>query len=69
MKKKVDVQDDLLRVPEFCQELEIKISTGRDWVLRRRVDVIRVGRAVRIPRSEVTRIREQGFTPRLERSA
>ena len=60
-----DNRGDLLLVPEFSAAVKIKDATTRDWVLKRRIDVVRVGRGVRIPRSEVTRILNEGFTPRL----
>jgi excisionase family DNA binding protein len=66
MKKGDSNESELLRIPEFSAALSIKEATTRDWVLRRRIDVVRIGRSVRIPRSEVTRIQEEGFTPRHE---
>jgi excisionase family DNA binding protein len=60
---------ELLRVPEFSRELVIQDATTRAWILTRRIDVVRVGRSIRIPRSEVTRILEEGFTPRVDRTA
>ena len=70
MSKAMELSDvELLRLAAFCTALEIKPATGRMWILQRRVDVVRVGRAVRIPKSEVARILSEGFTPRLQRTA
>lgn len=53
----------LLNQQEFGDELGIKVATVRAWVLRRKINAIRVGRAVRIPRTEVERLMKEGFTP------
>jgi excisionase family DNA binding protein len=56
----------LLKVPEFAERLEISPKTVWAWIGARKVDVHRVGRAVRIPETEVARILNDGFTPRME---
>jgi excisionase family DNA binding protein len=58
---------ELLRVDEFAARLNIKSSTARAWLLRRRVVKVRVGaRAIRIPASEVERIVAEGTVPAAE---
>jgi excisionase family DNA binding protein len=58
---------EFLRVEEFAARLNIKPSTARAWLLRRRIAKIRVGsRAVRIPASEVDRILSEGMIPARE---
>jgi len=42
-----------------------KASTWRRDILLRRVSVVRFGRSVRIPESEIKRLIEEGFQPRL----
>ena len=54
---------DLLKVPEFCNPLKIKLATARSWILKRRIAVVKVGRLVRVPRSELDRIIREGFRP------
>ena len=58
---------EFLRVEEFAARLNIKPSTARAWLLRRRIAKIRVGsRAIRIPASEVDRIIAEGTIPARE---
>lgn len=58
---------ELLRIEEFASRLNIKPSTARAWLLRRRVVKIRVGaRAIRIPASEVERLIAEGTVPARE---
>jgi excisionase family DNA binding protein len=57
----------LLRVTEVAEQLGLRVSTIRAWVLHRRIDAVRVGRrAIRIPSSAVQRIIETGMIPARE---
>jgi excisionase family DNA binding protein len=51
---------DLLTVPEFATALRVKPSCVRRWVGERKITTVHVGRLVRIPRTEVTRIITEG---------
>jgi excisionase family DNA binding protein len=51
---------DLLTIPEFASTLRVKPSCVRRWVGERKITIVHVGRLVRIPRSEVTRIITEG---------
>ena len=51
---------DLLTISEFATALRIKPSCVRRWIRERRVTVVHVGRLVRIPADEVTRIVRTG---------
>jgi excisionase family DNA binding protein len=51
---------DLLTIPEFATALRVKPSCVRRWVGERKITVVHVGRLVRIPCSEVTRIITDG---------
>jgi excisionase family DNA binding protein len=63
-KHPVKIGESLYTIPEFARTLGIKDSTGRAWVLRRKVGYVKVGgRAVRIPESEVQRILSEGYVP------
>jgi excisionase family DNA binding protein len=53
----------LLTSQQFSDEIGLKVATVRSWILKRRINVVRVGRAVRIPRTEVERLMKEGFTP------
>lgn len=52
-----------LTVSEFAATFAIKDSTVRSWLLRRKIARVKVGRAARIPESEVKRLIEQGYIP------
>ena len=63
-----DKEELLLRVEDFAARLNIKPSTARAWLLRRRIAKVRLGsRAVRIPASEVSRLISEGLIPARDR--
>jgi excisionase family DNA binding protein len=43
----------LLTLPEAARLLRLQVSTLRDWVLKRRIPYVKVGRLVRIRRCDV----------------
>jgi excisionase family DNA binding protein len=51
---------NLLTVTEFATALRIKPSCVRRWIREQRVTVVHIGRLVRIPSDEVTRIVRTG---------
>lgn len=53
----------LLTVDEAAAELSLCSSTIRMWMYQNRIGFVRLGRAVRIPRDEIRRLREVGFVP------
>jgi excisionase family DNA binding protein len=53
----------LLTVAEAAEALRIKRATVRAWVLRRKINSFRVGRAVRIEEAEVQRVLSEGLRP------
>ncbi len=59
-------QKNLLNVREAAAELSISDKTLWSWIYARRIAVTRVGRCVRIPASEVTRIVSEGMIPVLD---
>ena len=60
----ISVQTPLLTVREVAQLLNLRESTVRAWLLRRRLAYTRVGkRAVRIFASEVDRVIDEGAVP------
>lgn len=58
----------LLKVPEAAEMLTLSPKTMWQWVGERRIAVVRLGRAVRIPLSEIERLMEEGTTPAIRTS-
>lgn len=56
-------QKSLLRVNEFAAILDVTPAAVRRWLLERKISSTRIGRLVRIPQGEVTRLIETGFCP------
>jgi excisionase family DNA binding protein len=50
-------------VKQAAVELNVSVSTIRSWVGQRRIGSVRLGRAVRIPPTEIARLLETGFIP------
>lgn len=59
--------EKLLNAQEVADKLALKLATVRRMILERRIATVRPSvRAVRIPESEVRRIIEAGYRPRIE---
>jgi excisionase family DNA binding protein len=56
----------LLRVEEAAQLLNVKSSTIRAWIARRRIGSVRLGRSIRVPLEEADRLIAQGTIPARE---
>jgi excisionase family DNA binding protein len=56
-------RDPPLRIEDAALALALAEKTLRDWIAQRRLAVIRLGRAIRIPQSEVDRLLEEGTVP------
>lgn len=54
----------LMTIKEFAQTIGVTESTVRDWRLRRKINVVKVGRLIRIPRTEVQRLIVEGTIPK-----
>ncbi len=52
-----------LTVAQAAEELNLSAACIRAWILHRKLGVLRLGRAVRIPRSEIRRLLEEGAVP------
>jgi excisionase family DNA binding protein len=59
-------QKSLLKVNEFASELNVTPAAVRRWLLERKISSTRIGRLVRIPRSEAVRLVETGLRPARE---
>jgi excisionase family DNA binding protein len=59
----------LLTLEQAAERLGMKTVTLRMWASGRKIARVKIGRAVRIPESEITKIVERGLIPALpERS-
>lgn len=56
----------LLKVPEAAEMLALSQKTIWQWIGERRIGVVRLGRAVRVPQSEIERLMEEGTTPAIK---
>jgi excisionase family DNA binding protein len=57
----------MLTVEQAAEELGIKESTVRAWLLRRKLECVRLStRCVRIPASEISRLIDEHRVPRRE---
>jgi excisionase family DNA binding protein len=54
----------LLTVAEAAKELRVSVRGLRRWIATGHVQIVRFGRAIRIPRSEVQRLAETGIADR-----
>ena len=52
-----------LNVKETARALGLSPYTVRSWIAQRRLGHVRLGRSVRVPMSEVTRILDDNFRP------
>ncbi len=57
---------NLLNVNEAAQLLGLKPATLRAWILLRKIEFVRVGRAVRIPAVAISRFIERNTIPARE---
>jgi excisionase family DNA binding protein len=53
----------LLRLEEAAERLGLKLSTLRFWVWQRKIEVVRVGRAVRVREDAIERLIVKGTVP------
>jgi excisionase family DNA binding protein len=60
------MQARLLKVNEAAEMLGLKPSTLRAWILRRKIEFVRVGRAVRIPAVAIAQFIERNTVPARE---
>jgi excisionase family DNA binding protein len=53
----------LVTVDQAAEALSVSVHTIRAWIAERRITCVRLGRAVRVPQSEIARLIEQGTIP------
>jgi excisionase family DNA binding protein len=57
------IDNKLLTVDEVAALLRVRPSCIRRWISERKIGIVHIGRVVRVQRSEVTRVIEQGTQP------
>jgi excisionase family DNA binding protein len=57
----------LLRVPEAADLLNMSQKTIWAMIYRREIDVVRIGRSVRVPQSAIDQLIERGTVPAVSR--
>lgn len=50
-------------VDQAAEELSLSKATIRAWIAQRRLGHLRLGRAIRIPATEIQRVLQAGFVP------
>jgi excisionase family DNA binding protein len=53
----------MLTVRQASERLGLRESTLRAWIAQRRIGIVRLGRAIRIPLEEIDRLIAQGTIP------
>ena len=61
-----DTSSSLRTVDQAARDLNVSVHTIRAWIARRKLGSVRLGRAVRVPASEITRLIERGTIPPIE---
>lgn len=56
-------EKSLLKVNEFAAALNVTPAAVRRWLLERKISSTRIGRLVRIPRTEIERLVGLGLRP------
>ncbi len=58
----------MLSVSQVAEALGLKPATIRAWIAQRKLGHVKLGRAVRVPRTEVERLLREGAVPAKERA-
>ena len=58
---------NLLTVAETAEALNLKVSTVRSWIAKRRLPRVNCGRAVRVPADAIAQFIERNTIPAAER--
>lgn len=66
---KTALKDPLRTIPDAADRLSLETSTIRSWVWQRRIESVRIGRAVRIRQSVIDAVIEKGTIPADKRVA
>lgn len=55
-----------LRVEQAAGALDLSVACLRVWIARRKIGIVRLGRAIRIPYTEIERLIAEGSVPAKE---
>jgi excisionase family DNA binding protein len=50
-------------VPVAASRLSVEVCTVRKWIWQKKIGIVRLGRAVRIPEAEISRLLTEGYRP------
>ena len=50
-------------VKQAAEELNLSVFTIRSWIAQRKIVHVRLGRAIRVPASEIQRLLDRGTVP------
>lgn len=53
----------LRTVAQAAEDLSLSVHTVRQWIARRKIACVRLGRAVRVPVTEIERLLDEGTIP------
>lgn len=56
----------MLTIEQAANQLGLKPSTLRAWVIRRKISYLKIGRAVRVPEKEIERLIRESTVPARE---
>jgi excisionase family DNA binding protein len=57
------IESQLLTSKQFAHAIGVSEACVRRWTMERKIKVVRLGRLVRIPRSEIQRLSDEGAIP------
>ena len=60
------ITSQLRTVQQAASDLAVSVHTVRAWIAQRRLGVVRLGRAVRVPATEIARLVERGTIPAID---
>ena len=55
-----------LRVEQAAGALDLSVACLRAWITKRKIGIVRLGRAIRIPCAEIERLIAEGSVPAKE---
>jgi excisionase family DNA binding protein len=55
-----------LRVEQAAAALDLSVACLRAWIARRKIGIVRLGRSIRIPYTEIERLVAEGSVPAKE---
>jgi len=56
-------QKRMVNVQQAAEELGLSVACVRKWIAQRRMEYVRLGRAIRVPGAEIDRLIAEGTIP------